>query len=251
MASHSSTEYLPHLLPLSLPLLPRFASPTLSPPPTPPPPPTPLSYASANPNFQNFKRPRIHPVVLPHHPHNAQFSGLRKAVLRFIHGCSGLVLLLCRMDETRKVEARFGFRTWRREDELSRVLSIVAIWVVDGRTKEFSVVQDCSRWTSSDLECESVAIGPRSKAVGAGVEVGIRFGGVIRGVGGGAAAAVVMRCVGVVVLAAGSPFQEGKDELVQRLGLHRRLRRCGGHSEMHKALEAGGGLCIWKRCCWE
>ncbi|KAG2380669.1 uncharacterized protein HKW66_Vig0200410 [Vigna angularis] len=73
------------------------------------------------------------------------------------------------MDETREVEARSGFRIWvivywievdacqdikddgddveeigvftvenGGEDELSRVLSIVAIWVVDGRTKEFS-----------------------------------------------------------------------------------------------------------------
>jgi len=87
--------------------------------------------------------------------------------------------------------------------------------------------------------------------VGAGVGVGVRFGGVIGGVGGGAAVAVVVRCVGVV-LAAGSPFQEGEGEVVQRLGLHRRLRRCGGHSETRKALEAGGGLFVWKRwCCWE
>ncbi|KOM51861.1 hypothetical protein LR48_Vigan09g052000 [Vigna angularis] len=79
------------------------------------------------------------------------------------------------MDETREVEARSVFRIWvvvywievdpcqytkddgdgveeigvftvknGGEDELSRVLSIVTIWVADGRTKEFSVVQDCA-----------------------------------------------------------------------------------------------------------
>lgn len=77
--------------------------------------------------------------------------------------------------------------------------------------------------------------------MGSGVGVGVRFGGVIGGVGGGAAAALVVRSVGVV-LAAGSPFQEGEGEVVQRLGLHRRLRRCGGHSETQKALEGGGKL---------
>ncbi|WVY97307.1 hypothetical protein V8G54_029458 [Vigna mungo] len=83
------------------------------------------------------------------------------------------------IDETREVETRSGFRIWvvvywvevacqdtkddgdvveeiaiftvenGGEDELSRVLSIVAIWVVDGRTKELSQWSEAARGGTS------------------------------------------------------------------------------------------------------
>ncbi|WVY95089.1 hypothetical protein V8G54_034177 [Vigna mungo] len=86
------------------------------------------------------------------------------------------------MDETREVEARSGFRIWvvvywvevacqntkddgdgveeiavftvenGGEDELSWVLSVVAIWVVDGRTKELS------QWSEAARGCASMEV---------------------------------------------------------------------------------------------
>ncbi|WVY89500.1 hypothetical protein V8G54_035014 [Vigna mungo] len=70
------------------------------------------------------------------------------------------------MDETREVEARSGFRIWvddgdgvkeigvfmvenGGEDELSRVLSVAVIWVVDGRPKEFSRWSEAARGGAS------------------------------------------------------------------------------------------------------
>ncbi|KAG2389861.1 uncharacterized protein HKW66_Vig0179340 [Vigna angularis] len=78
----------------------------------------------------------------------------------------------------------------------------------------------------------------------------VMFEGMIGGEGRVVAVAVVMHCVGVV-LATDSLFQEGEGGVVQRVGLHRRLHRCGGHSKTQKALEAGEGLNVWKRCGWE
>lgn len=73
-------------------------------------------------------------------------------------------------------------------------------------------------------ESKSVPGGSGSDPVGTGVGFGVRLRGVI----GGATAAVVVAGVGVV-LAGATPFQEGEGEVVKRLRLHR--CRCSGHRE--------------------